>query len=136
MKSYEKPVVLANDEVAEGVYAGSGKGDGCFKYFTYWGSNFSDADGFYEYNVEFVHDDVAHMECTHKICIHFNGSTPIAARCKTNCTDYEIKGNNIIVTWAQQQANGGNEHTTIGIKVQWSGAVGYPTKEGSYGWRV
>lgn len=30
MKDYAKPVVLANDEVAEGVYAGSGKGTDCY----------------------------------------------------------------------------------------------------------
>lgn len=138
MKSYEKPVVLANDEVAEGVYAASGaEGTACFKFESDAGRNWSTGDGFYEYNVRFRHIDEAHMNCTHKFIIHFS-ATPIAVSCSTNCkegTQPEIKGNSIIVTWQQQQANGGGEVADIGLKVKWAdGVKGVPT--GGYGWRV
>ncbi len=133
MKDYVKPVVLVNEETAEGVYAASGAdGNGCFRYLKYTGGDLSTADGYYEYNVEFVHAAEAHMNCTHKIVIYFS-SSPKEASCITNCTDAVIGNNSVTVTWAQAQANGGGEHADIGIKVLWEeGVYGVPT--GGYGW--
>lgn len=133
MKNYEKPIVLSSEELAEGVYLGSGRpGDGCFSYVSYSGGDFSTSDEYYEYNVLFKHADEAHMNCTHKITIYFN-STPVDAQCITNCSGATISGSSVTVTWAQAQANGGGEYADIGIKVKWSGVKGVPT--GGYGWK-
>lgn len=131
MKKYVKPMVLANEELAEGVYADSGAVDECYKYSGYTGSDYS-AGGYYEYNIQFVHSNESHRNCTHKFTITFS-SQPGAVSNLTSCSDAVISGNTITVTWNQTGANPG-ENPTVGMKIKWVGEVkGVPT--GGYGWQ-
>ena len=138
MKSYEKPVVLANDEVAEGVYAGSG-GKGCYIYEGYKGGDLSDnLNQLYEYNVRFRHVAEAHMNpCTHKFRINFDQTPDYVTEVSltnTSGTTYTIEGNSVIVTGQQLQANP-NEGADIGLKIKWKNVYGKPIEQGSYGWK-
>ncbi len=134
MKNYEKPVILANSELSEGVYAGSGKvGAGCYSYDGYTGGDRSGDEGFYEYNVKFKHTQDPHMNCTHYFVVYFD-STPESAVATTN-TDRmtaTINGNSVTLKGQQTQANPG-ESCDIGMKIKWVGDVyGKPT--GGYGY--
>lgn len=66
MKSYAKPVVLANDEVAEGVYAGSGKEPNCW---TVEAKSVQDWDG---------SAHVFEIRCVHSTSVkHISGATTV-----------------------------------------------------------
>ena len=63
MKKYERPVVLVNEELAEGVYAASG----CWA--TTWDKHQSvDTAGYFNFQINGIHDDVAHQPNTIITC--------------------------------------------------------------------
>lgn len=131
MNNYEKPIVLVNSELSEGVFAASG-GTGCFSYSAYSGGNLSDSEGYYEYNVTFSHTPDAHG-CTHYFVVYFD-STPEDVIATTNTDGFTalISGNSVTFAGQQSQANP-NENCNIGMKIKWVGGIyGKPT--GGYGY--
>lgn len=63
MKKYERPAVLVNEELAEGVYAASG----CWK--TTWNEHQSkDSAGYFNFQIDGKHADVAHQPNTIITC--------------------------------------------------------------------
>lgn len=71
MKSYAKPVVLANDEVAEGVYAGSGKEPNCW---TVDPVSVQDWNGWgHEFEIRCKHSaDVEHISAATTVTLTFS----------------------------------------------------------------
>ena len=68
MKKYEKPVVMINEEVAEGVYAASGCWHLDAKDITQFPC---DGQIYYVVHLHFWHDDIAHKPNTY-LTINFD----------------------------------------------------------------
>lgn len=93
MKSYAKPVVLANDEVAEGVYAGSGKLPDCWTVSCKNSQEWSGSHHIFE------------VHCEHNNAVkHISGSTTVELTFSTNLTDAysefpcSFSGNKVTIT--------------------------------------
>lgn len=93
MKSYAKPVVLANDEVAEGVYAGSGKKPECW---TIEANSVQDLGGSeHVFEIKCVHSDtVKHISAATTIELVFSAPL-INARSEFKC---DWSGQKVTVT--------------------------------------
>lgn len=73
MKSYAKPVVLANDEVAEGVYAGSGTSSADCWTINVEEQNYDGANRIFE--VQCVHStDVEHISDASEVTLTFSAN--------------------------------------------------------------
>lgn len=74
MKNYVKPVVLSNDELAEGVYAASGAGGGdCYVVTPYIHQRPEEGSGDYRIQVNCMHQAVdGHHSTAQVLVIYFN----------------------------------------------------------------
>ncbi len=74
MKKYEKPVVMINEELAEGVYAASG----CWTIRTEFGNRVT-SDGYTNFRVIADHNSTLHISTATEIVIPFTGnvSSPV-----------------------------------------------------------
>lgn len=106
MKNYEKPVVLANEELAEGVYAGSGEGDCWTIKLTQdqvWGGG---SLGGKTYRVYCEHISMQHISTASTSTIVFN-SPIVAAKCENFATT--VDGNTVTI-YRDNHANAYTSH--------------------------
>ncbi|MCM1056189.1 MAG: hypothetical protein NC517_01060 [Firmicutes bacterium] len=97
MMNYEKPIVLANEDVAEGVYAASGAAEetssDCWKVDVTMDQQ--DAGGYSTYRVKAKHSDgVTHISSKTVVTVVFNGSVS-AAEFEGSA---EVSGNTVTLT--------------------------------------
>lgn len=75
MKTYEKPVVLANEELAEGVYAASGAGGSdCYEVTAYIHQTPQTGRGDYRIQVNGKHNATGHHSTGQVLILYFNQS--------------------------------------------------------------
>lgn len=74
MKDYVKPIVLANEELAEGVYAASGAGgdDNCYETTAYIHQRPETGRGDYRIQVNGVHNATSHHSTAQVLVLYFN----------------------------------------------------------------
>lgn len=82
MKTYEKPVVLANEELAEGVYAASGGGSDCYTVTAYIHQTPETGREDYRIQVNGVHGPVGHHSTGQLLILYFNQTVKFSF-----CTD-------------------------------------------------
>lgn len=118
MKNYEKPVVLANDEIAEGVYAASGmtgetSGDCWTVEVT---KDQSDAGGYCTFRVAARHSDsVTHISTKTVVTIVFNDTVTGA---EFEGFEASVNGNTVTLTresHANAYYSGDNFNTLLKI---------------------
>lgn len=87
MKNYEKPMVLVNEELAEGVYAASG----CF---TGGGKVAQQLNGYYIYEISMRHDADHHSENSCEVTVTFAAGSGVIvdATAHSNCTVTSFSG--------------------------------------------
>ena len=73
MKNYERPIVVINDELAEGVYAASGSSD-CWE-ISVVPEHYVDNPGYRNYRVVANHLGTGHISTETTITIPFTGGT-------------------------------------------------------------
>lgn len=73
MKNYERPIVMINEDLAEGVYAASGSSD-CWT-ITVTPENYVDNPGYRNYRVDAKHLGTGHISTATTITIPFTGGT-------------------------------------------------------------
>ncbi len=95
MMNYEKPVVLANEDVAEGVYAASGDGIAdCWTVTAYSVQDWSGSDHVFE--VRIVHSDaVQHISTASTTVLTF--STPLEGAYTESNFSCSYSGNTVTV---------------------------------------
>ena len=69
MKNYEKPIVMINEDMAEGVYAASG----CWTIYTTFG-NRVESEGYSNFRVIANHNSTLHISTATTIVIPFDGN--------------------------------------------------------------
>ncbi|MCM1542357.1 MAG: hypothetical protein NC121_14000 [Blautia sp.] len=70
---YEKPVVLVNEELAEGVYAASGAGEDCYSVTAYIHQSPEEGRGDFRIQVDGVHAaDDGHHSGKQTLVLYFN----------------------------------------------------------------
>lgn len=72
MKNYVKPVVLSNDELAEGVYAASGAGENCYTVTTNIHQKPETGRGDYRIQVDGKHNAINHHSTAQTLILYFN----------------------------------------------------------------
>lgn len=117
MKNYEKPMILANEELAEGVYAASGSsgsGDGALIVEATITSNDGSSTCYFSGTVQNTSaNDVSSWSAT----LVFDG--PVSTATVWNCNT-AISGSTIIIT---PQEGSWNETIAAGGKVDFGGQV-------------
>ncbi len=101
-EKYERPVVLANEELTEGVYAASGNGGDCYSVSYYIHQKPETGRGDYRIQVNAVHD-ASHHSTAQTLVISFNqsvtyvssnGTLTSGSGTSTLCIDYSYHSNN------------------------------------------
>lgn len=98
MKKYERPVVMINEELAEGVYAASGatcylvNGFGCQNPYELNGTNMNA----WTVHVDGIHDDPGHHSSYREVTIVFNYPVYVE-KYESNTTVLSGDGTNTIV---------------------------------------
>lgn len=96
MKNYERPVVLVNEEVAEGVYAASGGEVSSDCWTVSVTMDQSDAGGYSTYRVAASHsNDVEHISTKTVVTVVFNGTVTSA---EYEGFDVSVSGNVVTLT--------------------------------------
>ena len=106
MKNYEKPVVLVNEELAEGVYAGSGDGD-CWTIELKEDQQFGGGSlGGKTFRVYCEHIGMQHISLASTSTITFN-SPIVSAKCENFVTT--VNGNTVTIV-RENHANAYTAH--------------------------
>ena len=106
MKNYEKPVVLVNEELAEGVYAGSGDGD-CWTIRASQDQEYGGGSlGGKTFRVYCEHIGMQHISLASTFTITFDGPV-LNAKCENFATT--VSGNTVTVV-RENHANAYQAH--------------------------
>lgn len=106
MKKYEKPVVMINEELAEGVYAASGVPGGDCWDITVSPTNQDYVDGYRPFRVNATHKSVKHISGATVVTIVFN-YTLTGAKCENTEWTCSWSGNTLTIT----RPNHGNAYS-------------------------
>ncbi len=101
MKNYERPIVMINEDLAEGVYAASGAGVGsCYLVNSFGCQNPYEITGTdmnaWTVHVDGVHNDPGHHSSYREVTIVFNYPVQVHAK-ESNTTVLSGDGTNTIV---------------------------------------
>lgn len=116
MKTYVKPVVVVNCDLAEGVYAASGAGESSDCWAVTSVSTQAYVDGYHIYEVRAVHSQsVVHI--TTQVTFNLSFSVPIQdAHPEGEGYDVSVNGSTVTVV-RNFHANGYNSGDTVSFKV-------------------
>lgn len=115
MNHYEKPIVLANEDIAEGVYAASGSAD-CWSVAAYSVQDWNGSHNVFE--VDITHSDsVEHISTASTVTLAFNNALTDAYT--ENNWDCSYSGNTVTVT-RESHANAyqSGDHATYKVWVK------------------
>ena len=111
MNNYEKPIVLANSELSEGVYAASGPYPGSSDYqVTYYEDQAQDVNkGFNVFHVDMKYNGTGDSyNSTHTIALEFDKPVKVL---ETSGYQYELVGNTLYIT----ATGGANQTADVGM---------------------